>query len=557
LKTRNRHVKCDEIKPECLRCQKLGFRCDGYAAVLDSKARSGTLANHNDRNLSKKTRLLLPKGVAAAGHEPGVTGPFPPQGYSNPPLRHPQLKQFSTAQEYRCFRLFCDRTTATLSSHFKGSLWNKVVLQACESSPAIRHAVIAIGALDLTMDVVAPAPGFATGSWSMVSSHHRFALQQYSKAITKLGQSLAGQNFDIRNVLIACLLTVCFETWNGDIQSAMTQVRSGLKLIKEWRMNKSTSGNALKTVLDSGTNELMHAFYRLDNDTIVVMDEEPIEIHLMVDPNGKHKFQPIPDEFKTFEEAKMNLELFIGQVLHWIAAAYAWASRSKDESKIRTHPSIAGQADSETTTTPKYEYGDQREAYLDGFRKWYRSFQNLVDSSGALPENFAATTSLKLRWKAIYTSLVANHFQGETSYDALVADFQEIVDLGEALINHESRNINGRRPQYSFDGSFVISIYAVGLKCRDAVTRRRAIRLLENCSIREGTRDSALSAKLMRIQMEIEEAEKIGDFIPEVARIRAIKTTYDIAARTGRMSYLKMEDACSANFVKHYLDFTW
>jgi len=61
----------------------------------------------------------------------------------------------------------------------------------------------------------------------------------------------------------------------------------------------------------------------------------------------------------------------------------------------------------------------------------------------------------------------------------------------------------------------------------------------------------------MRIQMEIEEAEKIGDFIPEVARIRAIKTTYDIAARTGRMSYLKMEDACSANFVKHYLDFTW
>jgi hypothetical protein len=68
--------------------------------------------------------------------------------------------------------------------------------------------------------------------------------------------------------------------------------------------------------------------------------------------------------------------------------------------------------------------------------------------------------------------------------------------------------------------------------------------------------DSALSARIARIQMGIEEAVAVGRYIPEEARIRAIKTTYDIMTRKGRMKYLKMEGR-KGEFRQHELDFAW
>jgi hypothetical protein len=43
-------------------------------------------------------------------------------------------------------------------------------------------------------------------------------------------RSLSPGTRDIRSVLILCLLTIRFESWNGDIQSGPGQVRVGLSL---------------------------------------------------------------------------------------------------------------------------------------------------------------------------------------------------------------------------------------------------------------------------------------------------------------------------------------
>jgi hypothetical protein len=57
--------------------------------------------------------------------------------------------------------------------------------------------------------------------------------------------------------------------------------------------------------------------------------------------------------------------------------------------------------------------------------------------------------------------------------------------------------------------------------------------------------------------MSIEEAGALGTYIPEEARIRGIKTNYDISAKTGRMSYLKMVEGRSKEFKTHSVSFTW
>lgn len=264
---------------------------------------------------------------------------------------------FADDQESRCFRLFQNRTSRTLLSHFKSSLWNQTILQACETEPSIRHAVIAIGALDLTKD-------------TNQKSHHEFALRQYSKAIKHMERSLSLGTRDLRSALILCLLTICFESWNGDISSALTQVRIGLKLIQEWQNDRTYPDLR-------ADRELMVAFFRLDNDSIMFINEEPIPIDLSFS-------QKILACFATLEEAKMSFEILLREFSHWIAQAYAWGSPSKEcESRAP-----------ESRPVLIYSFAEQRQNYLSSFRRWNRGFQILLQERSESHLEYAAALAL-------------------------------------------------------------------------------------------------------------------------------------------------------------------
>jgi hypothetical protein len=120
-----------------------------------------------------------------------------------------------------------------------------IVLQACEDMPPIRHATIALDALDKTLEITQRTDNLSSPDLRAKclesAAHHRFALQQYGKAITQMRNNLSAKKQDYRAALILCLLTICFEALNGDMQAALEQIRNGLKLIKEWRVsNRST-----------------------------------------------------------------------------------------------------------------------------------------------------------------------------------------------------------------------------------------------------------------------------------------------------------------------------
>lgn len=73
--------------------------------------------------------------------------------------------------ERRSFDFFCKQIVVVLSGIFDPSFWTRLVLQAAHHEPAIRHAVVALGALHESSEVrsrVEPSI---------------FAMQQYGKAI--------------------------------------------------------------------------------------------------------------------------------------------------------------------------------------------------------------------------------------------------------------------------------------------------------------------------------------------------------------------------------------
>jgi len=127
-------------------------------------------------------------------------------------------------------------------------------------------------------------------------------------------------------------------------------------------------------------------------------------------------------------------------------------------------------------------------------------------------KDFLAATALKMRFKAIYTSLAADHFKGEICYDAHIADFQEVVILTETLIRHEEMDNDARRAAFTFDDPTVSCLYAVTSRCQHPVVRRRAIALLKSRPRRESVMNGAFMSKLATIQMSIEESRCEGNY---------------------------------------------
>lgn len=281
-------------------------------------------------------------------------------------LQTPQRNPFANDQEYRYFRLFCERTATTLASYFRGSLWNRIVLQACEDMPSIRHAIIALGALDKTLDITQRTDGLRSPDLREKgfesAAHHRFALQQYGKAITQMRKSLSTPKQDYKAALILCLSTICFEALNGDMQSALDQIRNGLKLIKEWRMSGAASvpGLGISSKTQSlGNEELMRAFSYLDNNSIMIMNAVPV-----MDADPEDATWHIPETFPSLEDARAHFEVIVSRMLHWVASAYAWGAREMDEAKRRVQltPGLQG----EVTKPIDFQQvlSEQRQKYL-------------------------------------------------------------------------------------------------------------------------------------------------------------------------------------------------
>lgn len=214
---RTRRVKCDETKPECSRCLRSGYECDGYAVPR------------------RKKNVLLPKSYELSSTEQRISIPFPRTGVYIQPSSGPP---FDTEIERQHFMIFQTRTAPELTGYFDSSVWNRKVLQACHDQEYARHAVVALGALWRAQDVSqTPPTGFPRGLGSSQEARalYAFALKEYGKAIRLMRDIPKQQDPDrLRNTLISSLLTTCFESYIGNQELALLQAELGVDVLLEW-----------------------------------------------------------------------------------------------------------------------------------------------------------------------------------------------------------------------------------------------------------------------------------------------------------------------------------
>ena len=120
----------------------------------------------------------------------------------------------------------------------------------CESEEFARHGVLALAALHKTIEAISEPRGtLATveSNRQIAIHHHEVALKHYAKSLRLMRQRTADvkDEYHVRNLLLSCLLTVCFENYHGNEESALAQAVSGIKLLSQFQEQKSL--NAIST----------------------------------------------------------------------------------------------------------------------------------------------------------------------------------------------------------------------------------------------------------------------------------------------------------------------
>lgn len=262
-------MKCDEAKPSCKRCIKFGTACDGYGPEKSPSPPASI-------------RVLVPKATF-----PLVASPSQ------------NLFDLDNPEEWTYFRRFCSYTINRLSVQ-DSEFWSRVVLQAAQAEPSIRHAATAIGALDLK--------GLnSLGDGDSVKYRRQFAYKEYQKAIVGLRKTLAAKDCDIRTKLTATILFACFEAYHGNNETALTQIFSGIEMMEDYAKKRKVG--ASNTPREPPVEiELVQAFASLEIQVTAWGDARPGELHLERMQNCAEVVESsMPLEFSGIEEASLLL----------------------------------------------------------------------------------------------------------------------------------------------------------------------------------------------------------------------------------------------------------
>jgi Fungal specific transcription factor domain/Fungal Zn(2)-Cys(6) binuclear cluster domain len=465
--SRVRHVKCDEQKPACSRCLKSGRQCDGYSI-------DGRRPNQYPLQIvhwQPNTLALHRISIDVAGNK----------------------------EERRAFHFFRENSAADFPGFFESSFWGQLVLQASQAEPSIRHAVIALGSLHETVQ---------QEEWTLLKSGRAcdpFALQQCNKAIGHLNQNIYSYGQHSKEMLLmSCAIFICFESLQGNYESALSHMQSGLRIFRDWQAEASKlspPGTASSSQHhQSVDSEIVQMFSRLNVQTLLFPDTHLLPTDF-VKQDARLIIDSVPGAFTTLKEARDCLDNCMSYKLQASVAAYFNRQGSENDSG------------------PGQPQDSTNEHLLP---QWSAAFDAFVEKAGPslTPKNLQGAMLLEIQYKCAKILLSVGMPPRETGFDDFGALFESIISLATTVIHRSgSCGISERAGHFSFETGLVPPLYFTATRCRDPWIRRQALSLLSSTPRQECIWNSEMLSKIAERLILIEEER---DDIGQVTRSEVI-----------------------------------
>ncbi|KAK3986148.1 hypothetical protein QBC44DRAFT_352591 [Cladorrhinum sp. PSN332] len=198
---KTRHVKCDERKPTCFRCERAGMSCAGYVTNPEPRISRRAARSAEHLRFAEKDVIFF------------------------------DLLRYSFVRD--------------LAGYLHADYWARILLCESTQEECVQHAILAIGALSqavfLTSQQSLPrsrrhAPGAAPQfpRDPVMNAHHRAAIRHQNRAISICLQRTRDSNDGLpaRTLLTLTLLLVAYEFLQGDMETADGLMTSGIRLLQ-------------------------------------------------------------------------------------------------------------------------------------------------------------------------------------------------------------------------------------------------------------------------------------------------------------------------------------
>ena len=504
--SRRRRVKCDEGKPSCERCRKFGTDCDGYESKI------------KHRPSSLKPLSILPATVDI----PGMTVSF-----------GPRLDEAGG----RYFRYFCEGVAGEITGPFKTSVWSRLIPQAAEAEPFIKHGIIALSALSKSRAVMNHDQ--SPGSTTLTNLHHKFAVKEYCKVLKGLREAMSPSGGNARTALLACLLAFCFEALQDDQTAASMHASGGVNLLYQYHNHRPTARDPDLPEAPSycatqfSIEEDLHAAFSLLD--LQAYPRRPINVHASFVQKINQALKLIPEQFTNLTTCRTYAQLIARRNFHWmhVTRSTLRSRTSFDKSNPNPAEEVAEMHFGHTLwvgdrpEAPAHLLAEREQCIAD-LGRWERASKNLFVATGyeslkwtgTRLEDFVVTNLLRLQALEQRVLLAQTFYPGATECDGFLAEFRDMVELSKVVYPHL---VKGEGSLFHFNLGIVPALSQVGMLCREKEVRAAAIEmLLRKRGYREGLWDANAVGRLDECAMEMEEEWRGGGEIPGDRRVRLV-----------------------------------
>lgn len=205
---RNRRVKCDETRPECLRCTGTNRKCDGY-----------------EEDSSPPTSLVI-----------------------SPSAKLCPLDRDPHHDEVSMFGIFRDDFLSRLTGGIFTKVWSHDILQAAQTYPAVWHAGLAMAAAQKRSKI----QGNEGNALESKTKYYSFSLLHYNASIKYLMEIVSRKDLsdgDRETLLVTSVLFLSLCALQNNTKDALVHAQSGTNLYYQWDMCDSEIEASRKGVL--------------------------------------------------------------------------------------------------------------------------------------------------------------------------------------------------------------------------------------------------------------------------------------------------------------------
>ena len=394
------------------------------------------------------------------------------------------MSLWATEREQRSFDFYRAKTAPRLAHALDSTFWNDFILQVSHSEPAIRHALVTIGALNERLRPSTAEEIVTNGQ----DPNLKLALSSYNKAIKYLTKQMQQKDSDLI-ALLTCVLFICVEFLQDNITQALTLVHQGCAIIQaQERNSEGKNGDRIsqsqQILVD---HQVMPMFTRLS--VLSALCGRPVVLKIPGDSEQEDSLF-----FIDLRGARSSLYTLMNQG-HAII-------RKADHSKWLEDESVE-----------LHSLRLEQSILLQQLNIWHTRFEQLqadLEMSKSL-QLVHAVALLSMYYTTSSIWLMTCLEKAQECYDAYHAQFKNILEAAELIVN-----ISEGQPQseilFTFEMGLVPPLYFTATKCRHPSLRRQAVSLIQRAPGKEGMWDRAEMTYMASKVISMEEG---GDYSAE------------------------------------------